>query len=115
MPSHKFSAIEGSEETVPWPLMKRFVAWKKRSRRSQIVKLRFFMPGVPSVEETADAMKISARTVKRREWQYARGVVVYGIVEGITCAADDPVAWASCPRLSEPIVGETPTLRGFKR
>ena len=39
------------------------------ARKSQIVELRFF--GGLSVEETAEVLKISPRTVKR-EWSLAR-------------------------------------------
>ncbi len=42
---------------------------KKDSRKSQIVELRFF--GGLSVEETAEVLKVSPRTVKR-EWSVAQ-------------------------------------------
>lgn len=42
---------------------------EKDARKSQIVELRFF--GGLDVEETADALRVSARTVKR-DWQLAR-------------------------------------------
>jgi RNA polymerase sigma factor (sigma-70 family) len=49
------------------------------SRKSQIVELRFF--GGLTVDETAEVLKISPRTVKR-EWSLARAWLYCELTQG---------------------------------